>query len=168
MIKLRIEKIKICIAQTKPIKGNISDNIEAHKKFIVLAYTLNAAVIFFPELSLTSYEPELANDLATNQNDNIFNNFQEISNKNKITIGVGMPTRGISGIQISMIIFQPDKPRLTYSKQQLHSDEFPYFINGEEQIILTIDKKKSHQPSAMKVCKLSIQTMQKNLVLTFI
>jgi predicted amidohydrolase len=44
--------MKICIAQTKPIKGNVSANIEAHKKFIELALTLNAEAIFFPELSL--------------------------------------------------------------------------------------------------------------------
>ena len=34
--------MKICIAQTEPIKGNVSANIEAHLKFIELALTLNA------------------------------------------------------------------------------------------------------------------------------
>ena len=28
------------------------------------------------------------------------------------------------------------KPRQTYSKQQLHSDEFPYFVNGVEQVVI--------------------------------
>ena len=46
--------MKICIAQTKPIKGNVSANIEAHKKFIELALLLNTDAIFFPELSLTA------------------------------------------------------------------------------------------------------------------
>ena len=58
--------MKICIAQTAPIKGNVSANIEAHLNFIELALTLNAEAIFFPELSLTSYEPKLAKELATN------------------------------------------------------------------------------------------------------
>jgi predicted amidohydrolase len=75
--------MKICIAQIKPIKGNISANIEAHKTFIELALTLNTEAIFFPELSLTGYEPELAKKLATNQNDNRLNIFQEISEKTK-------------------------------------------------------------------------------------
>ena len=35
-----------------------------------------------------------------------------------------------------MIIFEPNKPRQTYSKQQLHSDEFPYFENGVGQVII--------------------------------
>jgi predicted amidohydrolase len=128
--------MKICIAQTKPIKGNISANIEVHKKFIELALTLNASAIFFPELSLTGYEPELAKKLAINQNDNRLDIFQETSDKNKIIIGLGLPTTSKSKIRISMVIFDANKPRQTYSKQQLHSDEFPYFEKGDEQVII--------------------------------
>ena len=73
--------MKIAIAQTRTIKGNISANIEAHKKFIDLALTLNAEAIFFPELSLIGYEPELANELATNQNDSRLDTFQNIRTK---------------------------------------------------------------------------------------
>jgi predicted amidohydrolase len=134
--------MKICIAQTKPIKGNVSANIEAHKRFIELALTLNAEAIFFPELSLTGYEPELAKTLATNQNDHRLDIFQETSDKNKIIIGLGLPTATESQIRISMIIFEPNKPRQTYSKQQLHSDEFPYFENGVKQVIISTNDKK--------------------------
>jgi predicted amidohydrolase len=134
--------MKICIAQTKPIKGNILANIETHKKFIDLALTLNSEAIFFPELSLTGYEPELANELATNQNDSRLDIFQNICNKDNIIIGLGLPTRTESKIRISMIVFEPNKPRQTYSKQQLHSDELPYFENGEGQIVITKDKTK--------------------------
>jgi len=133
--------MKICIAQTEPIKGNISANIAAHKKFIKLALTLNADAIFFSELSLTGYEPELAKKLATNQNDNRLNIFQQICNNNKIVIGLGLPTATKSQIRISMIIFEPNKPIQTYSKQQLHSDEFSYFENGVGQIIIKTNDK---------------------------
>jgi len=128
--------MKICIAQTKPVKGNVSANIEAHIKFIELALTFNAEAIFFPELSLTGYEPELAKNLATNQNDNRLDVFQQISDNNKIIIGLGLPTIAESKIRISMIIFESNRRRQTYSKQQLHSDEFPYFANGIDQIII--------------------------------
>jgi len=133
--------MKICIAQTEPIKGNLTANIEAHKRFIEFALTLNAEAIFFPELSLTGYEPELAKKLATNQNDNRLDIFQETSDKNKIIIGLGLPTATESQIRISMIIFEPNKPRQTYSKQQLHSDEFPYFENGVKQVIIKTNGK---------------------------
>lgn len=134
--------MKISIAQTRPIKGDISANIDKHKILIELASSLKATSIFFSELSLTGYEPELAKDLATNQDDTRLDSFQKISNINQITIGLGIPTKTKTGIQISMIVFQPSSPRQTYSKQQLHSDEFPYFENGNRQIILNVDNKK--------------------------
>lgn len=146
--------MKIAVAQTRPIKGDISANIKTHKKLIDFAISHKADTIFFPELSVTGYEPELAKELSTNQDDKKFDDFQEISNKNKITIGLGMPTKTNSGIKISMIIFQPDTPRQTYSKQQLHSDEFPYFVNGDKQIILTVDNKQI----APAICYESLQT----------
>ncbi len=145
--------MKICIAQTRPIKGDISANIDKHIKLIQLACSLKATSIFFPELSLISYEPELAKELATNQDDHRFDSFQKISDSNKVTIGLGIPTKTKTGIQISMIIFQPDLPRLTYSKQQLHSDEFPYFEKGDRQITLTVDNKKI----APAICYESLQ-----------
>lgn len=146
--------MKIAVAQTRPIKGDISANIETHKKLIDLAISHKADAIFFPELSVTGYEPELVKELATKQEDKEFDDFQEISNINKITIGLGMPTREVSGIKISMIIFQPNTSRQTYSKQQLHSDEFPFFVKGEKQIILTVDNKKI----APAICYESLQT----------
>jgi predicted amidohydrolase len=145
--------MKICIVQTRPIKGSISDNIEVHKKFIDLALTYNSEAIFFPEMSLTSYEPELAKELATDQYDNRLGIFQQISNNNKIIIGLGLPTITESQIRISMIIFEPNKPRQTYSKQQLHSDELPYFVNGVGQVLIIKDKTKI----APAICYESLQ-----------
>ena len=133
--------MKISVAQLRPIKGDIISNIETHKKLIEIAVLYKTDAIFFPELSITGYEPELAKDLATNQDDVRFNVFQNICDINEITIGIGMPIKCEVGIQISMIIFQPLKPRKTYSKQQLHSDEFAYFVKGEQQIILTVKDK---------------------------
>ena len=128
----------ISVAQTRPIAGDISANLIMHKKLINLAISYKADCIFFSELSATGYEPKLANELATNSNDTTFNEIQNISNNNKITIGIGMPTKTNSGIQISMIIFQPHAPRQIYSKQQLHSDELNYFTQGEKQVILEV------------------------------
>lgn len=145
--------MKICIAQTAPIKGNVSANIEAHNRFIDLALTFNAEAIFFPELSLTGYEPELAKKLASNQNDHRLDIFQQISDDNKIIIGLGLPTETESQIRISMIIFEPNKPRQTYSKQQLHSDEYPYFEKGVGQEIIKI----ANRHIAPAICYESLQ-----------
>lgn len=131
--------MKICIAQTKSEKGYIQWNIENHLEFVERAINLKADLIVFPELSITNYEPDLAKELATEIESNIFNPFQETSNKNEITIGIGMPTKATDGINISMLIFQPNKERTVYSKQMLHSDELPYFVCGKNQFFLTIN-----------------------------
>jgi len=133
--------MKIAVAQTRPIKGDIPANIKAHKKLVDLAVSFQAHALFFPELSLTGYEPALAKNLATNQDDKIFDDFQQISNKNNITIGLGMPIRTSQGIEIGMIVLQPNARRQTYSKQILHADELPYFVNGKSQAILIVDGK---------------------------
>jgi predicted amidohydrolase len=131
--------MNISIAQIKPLKGDIPANIEKHIQFIDLAVSLKASSVFFPELSLTGYEPELAKKLAIDPNDSRLDILQQISNQKKITIGVGVPTVYQKGVRISMIIFQPEKPKITYSKQQLHEDEFTYFENGNEQILITVE-----------------------------
>jgi predicted amidohydrolase len=144
--------MKICIAQQRPIKGEIDKNIEIHRKFIDLAISKGADMIFFSELSLTGYEPKLAKNLATTQDDKRFDDFQKISDSYNITIGVGMPTKSNSDILISTIVFQPNQSRQTYSKQILHPDELPYFVNGQQQIILTTEKK-----IALAICYESLQ-----------
>jgi predicted amidohydrolase len=122
--------MKLCVAQTKPIKGNIEKNIAAHKELIRVAVSNGAEMIFFPELSITGYEPELAPELATTANDERFNEFQEISDTHHITIAIGAPTRDEKGICISQVIFQPGLQRETYSKKYLHSSEDAFFVSG--------------------------------------
>ena len=130
--------MKICIAQTLSLKGEVEKNIRHHLQVIEWAVAFKADLIIFPELSITGYEPELAKELAVSVNDEIFNPFQEIANKNKVVIGVGMPTIANDGINISMLIFQPQQDRLIYSKRLLHEDELPYFTSGTNQPFLTI------------------------------
>ncbi len=139
--------MKICIAQTQPVKGDIAANIADHLKWVSQAANQNADFIIFSELSLTGYEPELAKDLAIEVNDTRLNGFQEISDAREIIICVGAPTKAKAGICISLVIFQPNKKRTLYAKQYLHEDEDPYFVPGtpsngiieaEKKIVLAI------------------------------
>lgn len=134
--------MKLCVAQTKPIKGNIAANIVEHKKLIDLAVTNKAGIIIFPELSLTGYEPELAKDLVTSTDDTRLEDFQNISDAKQIVIGVGLPTKSNKGICISMILFQPHQVRQTYSKKYLHVDEEPFFVSGESAVDLKVNRTK--------------------------
>ncbi|EDP70557.1 carbon-nitrogen hydrolase family protein [Flavobacteriales bacterium ALC-1] len=130
--------MKICIAQTKSQKGNVQKNIKNHIQFVERAVKLKSDLIVFPELSLTSYEPQLVNELAIDADNNIFNPFQKLSDENQITISVGMPTIIANDIYISMLIFQPYKEREVYSKQILHTDEVPYFNCGTHQTVIDV------------------------------
>lgn len=129
--------MKLCSAQIHPIKGNIERSIQKHISFINLAVENGADLIFFPELSLTGYEPTLAKELATTQEDSRLDIFQEISDTKQIVICVGIPTQHQNGICISMVIFQPLTSRQIYSKQILHVDEYPYFVSGEKQTFIS-------------------------------
>lgn len=121
--------MRICVAQTRPVKGDIPANINQHKRIIELAVSREADLIVFPELSLTGYEPELAKALAIYQDDPRLDEFQNLADTGQITIGLGLPTLNNAGICISMIIFQPGQPKLTYSKRYLHLDEEAYFVS---------------------------------------
>lgn len=151
--------MKICIAQVKSVTSDIQQNIENHKKWINLAVSFGANAIFFPELSLTAYEPALSKKLAINPNDKRLDIFRNISDANKIAIGVGAPTKHKEGVCISMIIFQPNKPRRLYSKHYLHEDEEPYFVAGSKSPLLTI----GDQKIAIAICyEISIYAHCKN------
>ncbi|PKQ64373.1 carbon-nitrogen hydrolase family protein [Labilibaculum filiforme] len=128
--------MKIGIVQLEPAKGNIERNIEIHIDWIKKGINHHTALIVFPELSLTGYEPELASSLATNQNDKRLDCFQKLSDENNIAIGVGLPTRNLDELNISMIIFQPLKDRITYSKQYLYPTEVSIFTARFNPIVL--------------------------------
>lgn len=132
--------MKIGLAQIKPAKGDIRSNLEKHLSFAHLAKSMNVNFLAFPELSLTGYEPTLAQDLAMDFEDPQLLPIQKFSDAENITIAIGCPVIADSRIKIGMIIFQPGASRMLYCKQQLHPDEFPFFSSGEEQLILPFGK----------------------------
>lgn len=122
--------MKIALAQTRPIRGNIPANVSAHVRMIELAAERSAEFIVFPELSLSGYEPRLACDLAVDVQDPRFEVFQKLSDRHGMTIAVGVPTRATPRPRITLLGFAPGGPRTSYSKQYLHPDEDPYFSPG--------------------------------------
>ena len=133
--------MKITVAQIKPITGDIATNIALHQKYIHLAVAQRSEFIVFPELSLTGYEPNLADTLATDANNRRFEVFQHLSDQQKISIGVGVPTKHSEGISISMLLFQPQQARQTYFKKYLHADEEPFFTSMGHAPVLKVGDK---------------------------
>ena len=129
--------MKLIAAQIRSVPGEIEENICKHIDVIHLAASKGGDVVFFPELSLSGYEPGLAEALSVQPSDGRLDRFQVLSDRYGMLIAVGAPTQGKKGTEISMICFQPGVARKTYSKQQLHSDEFPFFTSGTEPLALT-------------------------------
>lgn len=84
--------MNICVAQLSVLKGNIESNIAEHINLINTAIEHGASAIFFPELSITGYEPASAQDLAFEKDDIRLDVFHELSDTNNIVMGVGLPT----------------------------------------------------------------------------
>lgn len=130
--------MRICLVQSQFIKGDVKANMDLHLKCIKTAIQSRADLIVFPELSLTNYEPKLANKLAFYPDDSMFTAFQQIADEWNIAIGIGVPTFAESGIHLSMLIFQSNKEVLLYTKGELHEDEQSYFVKGNNQPFIEI------------------------------
>ncbi|MGD1898583.1 MAG: carbon-nitrogen hydrolase family protein [Phormidesmis sp.] len=128
--------MKISAAQIQPVTGDIESNIAKHLTLANAAIKRRTHLIFFPELSLTGYEPGLARSFATDKSDQRLEVFQQFSDEHNVVIGAGLPISVASGIQIGMVWFMPHQPRRSYAKQQLHADELPFFVAGDDQLVL--------------------------------
>lgn len=130
--------MKICIAQMASVAGHIDENVKKHQDMVITATQNAVDIIVFPELSLIGYEPSLAEGLALPPEDIKFDVFQSMSDEYGISIAVGYPVKFSDGIKITMIIFQPEKETLFYSKQLLHPDEIPFFKQGKQQTTVSV------------------------------
>lgn len=126
----------LAAAQIRSSPGDVTANIDSHRAAIRLACCNEAQIIIFPELSLTGYEPSLAEKLAFESGDERLESFSELSKEFGITIGVGVPTKTTSKPRISHAFFAPNLEDVFYSKQRLHEDELLFFGAGNQQACL--------------------------------
>lgn len=120
--------MRIALVQYSSVKGDVQANIERHLQYVESAIRAGCQLVVFPELSLTGYEPSLAEQLAMQMTDTRLDVFREICDKNDIAIAFGIPLRQPNGISISMPLYLPQQPTLVYSKFYLHDDELPFFV----------------------------------------
>lgn len=118
----------ISLAQVQPKYGDVSYNLASQETFIRQAAALGSEMILFPELSITGYEPTLADKLATHVDDERFQVFQELADQLHITIITSAPLQSTEGITISLLIYQTGTSPQVYSKQYLHADEVSFFV----------------------------------------
>lgn len=135
--------MKICLAQLHSYKGEIKRNIDNHLRLINQADKFQPDLIVFPELSITGYEPVLAEEVATDEKDSRFEVFFKAAREKQCSIAVGVPLRKEANICICLLFFHPDGSCDRYAKQYLHADELPYFTCGREQFYLSRGRDKA-------------------------
>lgn len=130
-------RIRIAAGQFAPVRGNIAENIRHHEVLIQSAASAGVDLIVFPELSLTGYEPELAESLALSD-DNYLRSLQNLSDACDMTIIAGAPAV-IPGDKpaINAFIISPRQPVSHYRKIHLHPGESDYFSSGNEERVFT-------------------------------
>ncbi|MFN3198507.1 MAG: carbon-nitrogen hydrolase family protein [Bradymonadia bacterium] len=128
--------LKICLAQLHPVRRDLDHNLALHLDVIERAAKAGADLVLCPELSLVSYEPEDAAELAMKLDDTHFDLIEQRSAELDVVTAVGAPLEGIEGVTISMIILQGGRPRRAYAKQLLHTDELPYFVPGPGPVLI--------------------------------
>jgi predicted amidohydrolase len=103
----------------------------------------------FPELSLTGYEPDLANELAMRADDPRLQELRDLARELRMTIVVGAPlaSKG-SEVHIGALSFLPDGRLSIYTKKHLHPGEETYFSTGSGGNVLDI----GGMQTALAVC----------------
>lgn len=134
--------MKVAIAQIVVEKGNLPHNLAKHLYCCQLAANEKADLVVFPELSLTGYEPELAQALAVELTDPVWETLKHCARKNQLVISVGMPLKTANGIQIGAVQAWPNGTLHPYAKQNLYTGEDQFFVPGTHDHQFTLQGEK--------------------------
>lgn len=133
----------IAAAQTRPENKSIIQNLDDHYRLIELAANHNAQLIAFPEMSITGYVRETAEQYALGENDLCLEKLRSLAVMHNIIIIAGAPVKMPSGLHIGSFIFFPNSSQTMYTKQFLHGTESDYFTPSSDynpQITLASEK----------------------------
>jgi len=111
----------ISVAQTCPVRGNVTANLSEHLQLAQLASEHGARLVLFPELSLTGYELDLADALALSQEDPRLDPLRDAACSYRLTIIAGAPVRLSSRLHIAAFIMDAQRGINLYTKQRLGS-----------------------------------------------
>lgn len=113
-----IPRRSIAAAQTTPIRGDVEANLDQHTRLTEAAARLGAEMLVFPELSLTGYELDLAEDLAFSESDRRLTQLSELASTHQMILVVGAPVRIGSRLHIGAFILSENGIQV-YTKHHL-------------------------------------------------
>ena len=133
----------LAAAQTKPTRGDIEANLLDHYRLIELAVQNRVQLIAFPEMSITGYERENAQQLAFKKDDSRLDHLRQLAVENNIIIVAGAPIEIETKLFIGDFIITPDNSVTVYTKQFLHEGEDEFFQSSfDYNPMITIEDKK--------------------------
>jgi predicted amidohydrolase len=109
----------IAAAQTIPKRGDVAANLEGHIRLIQAAADRHVRLLVFPELSLTGYELDVANDLAFTDGDLRLRPLIQLATSCNMVFLVGAPVRIGAALHIGAFIVFPDGSVDLYTKHRL-------------------------------------------------
>lgn len=130
--------MKIALGQIRPRVGKAQESLARHGECIAAAARAGADALFFPELSLTGYEPGAAKELAMEAEALAVLPLAAMAQEAEIFVAVGVPTQSEQGVRISMALYGGEAGFQLYHKQELHADELLYFAAGESTTVYPI------------------------------
>jgi predicted amidohydrolase len=133
----------LAVAQIRARSGRMAESVEAHVRSAEIAAATGAKLVLFPELSLTGYSRTLTLADAIDPRTTALDPLREISRARDITIAVGAPLEGSSGLLIGNLSFCPDGSVRTHTKQHLHEGEEMAFVGGDGGVPLAVDGAKA-------------------------
>jgi predicted amidohydrolase len=123
----------LAAAQCTVCAGDIDANLRMHMAFMQQARRHGVELLLFPELSLTGYEPSLADSLAQDPDSPVLAPLRGLARQASMTTVVGMPIRrpGRDRPLIAAVVLHADGAASVYTKQHLHPGEERYFDAGD-------------------------------------
>jgi len=113
----------VAAAQIKVQDGNIEANMGKHCSYANIAANKGARLILFPEMSLTGYLREEAQQHKFAVGDERLQPLQQIADERNIIIVAGAPIEIGEQLHIGAFIIQPDNKVEVYTKRFLHPGE---------------------------------------------
>ncbi len=125
----------IAAAQSSSAKGDLDENVRRHCELAVRASKHDADFIVFPELSLSGYEPSLAEDRAITSENDLLSPLRDLADDLQMTIVAGCPIRSaLSKPYIGAFILSPNQV-CAYRKRFLHPGEEEHFVASNDTVV---------------------------------